>query len=104
MLPGEKGGQFSKWVFHRALVRAGEAAGLSKRITPHVFRHTYGSHLVMSGVDIQTVKHLMGHSSITTAAIYLHTDPKHRRHAVAKLRLPGMKREGREEKVIALRG
>jgi hypothetical protein len=38
----------------------------------------------MSGVDIQTVKDLMGHSSITTTAIHLHTEPKHRREAVAK--------------------
>jgi site-specific recombinase XerD len=56
----------------------------------------------MRGVDIQTVRDLMGHSSITTTAIYLHTDPKHRREAVAKLGLP--RREEREEKVIPLRG
>jgi site-specific recombinase XerD len=56
----------------------------------------------MSGVDIQTVKDLMGHSSITTTAIYLHTDPKHRREAVAKLKLPATKEA--EEKVIPFRG
>jgi integrase len=102
VLQGEKGGQVDKWTFHRAVVMAGRKAGLSKRITPHVLRHTYGSHLVMSGVDIQTVKDLMGHSTITTTAIYLHTDPKHRREAVAKLKLPVGKET--EEKVIPLRG
>jgi len=55
----------------------------------------------MQGVDIQTVRDLMGHSSITTTAIYLHTDPKHRREAVAKLTLPS--REEKEEKVIPSR-
>lgn len=38
----------------------------------------------MSGVDIQTVKDLMGHSSITTTAIYPHTEPKHQGEAVAR--------------------
>jgi hypothetical protein len=37
----------------------------------------------MSGVDIQTVKDLTGHSSVTTTAIHLHTEPKYRRGAVA---------------------
>jgi len=48
---------------------AGKRAALAKRITPHVLRHTYGSHLAMKGVDIQTIKDLMGHSSIATTAI-----------------------------------
>lgn len=102
VLPGKRGGQIGEKALYLALLSAGNAAGLSKRVTPHVLRHTYGSHLVMSGVDIQTVRDLMGHSSITTTAIYLHTDPKHRREAVAKLKLPVPER--REEKVIPLRG
>lgn len=102
VLQGRRGGQINKRTFRRALASAGKKAGLTKRITPHVLRHTYGSRLIMRGVDIQTVRDLMGHSSITTTAIYLHTDPKHRREAVAKLGLP--RREEREEKVIPLRG
>jgi integrase len=102
VLRGKNGGQLDRRTFQDAVAAAGKAAGLSKRITPHVLRHTYGSHLVMRGVDIQTVKDLMGHSSITTTAIYLHTDPKHRREAVAKLKLP-VGKEG-EEKVIPFRG
>ena len=100
VLQGGKGGQIDRRTFQRAVAVAGGAAGLSKTITPHVLRHTYGSHLVMNGVDIQTVRDLMGHSSITTTAIYLHTDPKHRREAVAKLKLPVAKEA--EEKVIRL--
>jgi integrase len=102
VLQAERGGQINKRTFRRSLVAAGEKAGLKKRITPHVLRHTYGSRLMVQGVNIQTVRDLMGHSSITTTAIYLHTDPKHRREAVAKLNLPVSKEA--EEKVIPLRG
>lgn len=73
VLRGKRGGQFGEKAFYLALVAAGKAIDLSKRITPHVLRRTYGSHLAMKGVDIQTVKDLMGHSSISTTAIYLHT-------------------------------
>ncbi len=90
VLRGAKGGQLDGKVFRLALLAAAKAAGLDERITPHTLRHSYGSHLVMSGVDVQTIKELLGHSSILTTAIYMHTDAEHRRRAVAKLRMPGM--------------
>ncbi len=90
VLRGAKGGQMDKRTLQRAVSEAGEKAGLDKRITCHTLRHSYGSHLAMSGVDIETIRGLMGHSTIITTSIYLHTDAEHRRKAVAKLRLPGM--------------
>jgi len=67
-------------------------------ITRRPFRPT----LSAVGVPLPMIRDLMGHSSITTTAIYLHTDPKHRREAVAKLRLPTTQKA--EEKIIPLRG
>jgi len=49
-------------------------------------RHTFASHLVMSGVDLPTVKKLMRHSDIQTTMIYAHLAPDHLSDAVNKLK------------------
>lgn len=51
----------------------------------HTLRHTFASHLVMAGVDLPTVKKLMGHSDIQTTMIYAHLAPDHLANAVDKL-------------------
>lgn len=51
----------------------------------HTLRHTFTSHLVISGVDITTVSKLLGHSSITMTEKYAHLAPNHLRGAVEKL-------------------
>jgi integrase len=64
---------------------ARKAAGLGQDVTPHVCRHTFASRLVMAGVDIATVKELMGHKRIEMTMRYAHLSPKHRARAVALL-------------------
>jgi integrase/recombinase XerD len=54
------------------LHRTAEAAGLSRRITPHMLRHTAATLLIETGVDIRIVQRLLGHSSIATTEIYTH--------------------------------
>ncbi len=50
-----------------------QVCGISKNITPHAFRHTFASLLLEEGVDIKYIQEFLGHSSITTTQIYLHT-------------------------------
>jgi integrase/recombinase XerD len=58
-------------------------SGLSKNITPHVFRHTFATLLLEEGVDIKYIQDFLGHSSITTTQIYLHTTNGQKRKIIA---------------------
>jgi len=49
---------------------AKKRAGITRRMTPHLLRHAYGTHATMAGVNIRTLQYAMGHSSSTTTEIY----------------------------------
>ena len=60
-------------VFHYIRQYA-EAVGIKKKISPHVFRHSFATHLLERGANIRVIQELLGHEKITTTEIYTHID------------------------------
>ena len=75
------------WVVERCAAQVPALAG--RKITPHVLRHTTASHLVFAGVDINTVRAWLGHTSIDTTNIYAEISLKMKAEAMALCDVPG---------------
>jgi integron integrase len=56
----------------KAIKAAAASAGIRRRVTCHVFRHSFATHLLESGYDIRTVQELLGHKNLKTTMIYTH--------------------------------
>jgi site-specific recombinase XerD len=73
----------------RAVKQAAADAGITKRVTPHVLRHSFATHLLESGSDIRTIQVLLGHGSIRTTERYVKVSKAHVARSKSPLDLLG---------------
>ncbi len=72
LFEGNKGEAYSQRGAQWAISQAVKKVGIVKEVTLHTLRHTYATHLLEQGVNILTIKELLGHAHIETTMIYLH--------------------------------
>jgi integrase/recombinase XerD len=65
-----RGSRISRQSAWQMVLNSAKAAGVTDHVSPHVFRHSYATHLLDGGADIRVVQELLGHASVTTTQIY----------------------------------
>ena len=87
------GVMFSRQGLWKVIKDHGARIGISARLTPHMLRHSFATHLVEKGADLRSVQMLLGHSSITTTEIYTHLAKDQLRRIYDQFHPRGKKRE-----------
>ncbi len=92
LFPGQQPGKpLSPESVRRAIKKAVESCGFSKKVTPHVLRHSFATHLLEAGVDIRTIQVLLGHRSIRTSQLYAQVSTRQISRTPSPLDLLGTK-------------
>lgn len=75
----EKGGRLTPRSVERIVKQYAVKAGITRKVTPHVIRHSFATDLLEGGADLRSVQALLGHSNIATTQVYTHVTDKHLR-------------------------
>jgi integrase/recombinase XerD len=81
---GRRGRRLSREAVWALVKRWTQAAGVTERVTPHTFRHSFATHLLEGGADLRVVQALLGHASISTTQLYTHLTGERVREVYAR--------------------
>lgn len=70
----QRGTPISRMSIWNIIQEAAKIAGISKKVYPHILRHSFATHLIEGGADLRAVQEMLGHVSIMTTEIYTHVD------------------------------
>ena len=82
-----RGEALSRVMVFNIMRKAVAQAGINKVVSPHTFRHSFATHLLMGGASVRQVQDMLGHSNIVTTEIYTHINDERLRETVEKLSL-----------------
>lgn len=77
-----RGKKLSRVMVFMIVKAAARDAGLSQKVSPHTFRHSFATHLIEGGADLRAVQDMLGHESIITTEIYTHLDTDYLRETI----------------------